>query len=151
MARKGVLGTMNAFKIFLRIIAPIFLLVGALHLFFGLSADVQLGAKIPLEIIADPALDSQNRFYGTSFALYGVLLWFCASDVAKYASVLRRVLWVFFAAGAARLVSASLHGLPPPRIVVLLLSELAMPPVVLWWLSRVLVKIVPQRSRGQKV
>jgi Domain of unknown function (DUF4345) len=130
---------MNAFRIFLRATAPIFLLVCALHLVLGLGADVVLGAKIPIEVIADPALDSQNRFYGISFALYGVLLWLCASDVAKYASVLRRILWVLFAAGAARLVSVVLHGLPPPLVVVLLFGELAMPPVILWWLSRVLV------------
>jgi hypothetical protein len=133
---------MNAFRIFLRAIAPIFLLVGALHLVLGLGADVLLGAKIPIDVIADPALDSQNRFYGISFALYGVLLWLCASDVAKYASVLRSILWVLLAAGAARLVSAFLHGLPPPPVVGLLFFELAMPPVILWWLSRVLVKIV---------
>ena len=62
---------MNAFTRFLRVVAPIFILVGALHLFLGLRADVLLGARLPPEVIADPALDSQNRFYGTSFALYG--------------------------------------------------------------------------------
>src|ERR1700687_580900 len=107
---------MTAFTTFLRVIAPIFILVGALHLFLGLGADLLLGAKIPPEVIADPALDSQNRFYGTSFALYGVLLWVCASNVTKYANVLRCILSVFFAAGVARLVSIGLHGVPPRPI-----------------------------------
>lgn len=126
-----------AFPTFLRVIAPILVLVGALHLVLGLGADSLLGAKLPPEVIADPALDSQNRFYGTSFALYGVLLWLCASDVAKYANVLRCVLWVFFAAGVARLVSIYLHGVPPPPVLVLLMLELIAPPLVLSWLSRV--------------
>jgi hypothetical protein len=129
---------MNAFTRFLRVVAPIFILVGALHLFLGLRADVLLGARLPPEVIADPALDSQNRFYGTSFALYGVLLWVCASNVTKYATVLRCILGVFFAAGVARLVSIGLRGIPPAPILVLMVSELVAPPAVWYWLRQLL-------------
>jgi len=128
---------MRAFAILLRVIAPVFVLVGALHLLLGLGADALLGARVPSEVLADPGLDSQNRFYGTSFTLYGVLLLLCSTDLAKYATVLRCVLWVFFAGGLARLVSILVYGVPPPLIVVLLLSELLGPPPVLWWFSRV--------------
>ena len=128
---------MAAFITFLRVTAPVFLLVGALHLVLGLSADSLLGAKIPPEVIADPGLDSQNRFYGVAFALYGVLFFLSASNLTKYATVLRCVLWVFFASGLARLVSVLIYGVPPTLILGLLLSELIVPPVVLWWLSRV--------------
>lgn len=128
---------MGAFTRFLRIVAPIFIVVGALHLLLGLRADLLLGARLPPEVISDPALDSQNRFYGTSFALYGVLLRLCASNVVKYATVLRCILGVFFAAGVARLVSIGLHGVPPAPILVLLVTELVAPPFVWYWLSRV--------------
>jgi hypothetical protein len=111
--------------------------VAALHLVLGLNADALLGARIPVEVIADPALDSQNRFYGTAFALYGVLLWLCSLDVSKYATVLRCTLWVFFVAGVARLVSIYLHGLPPPLVLALMATEIAAPPIVLVWLARV--------------
>jgi len=121
---------MKTFATFLRVIAPLFLLVGALHLVLGLNADTLLGAKISPAVIAAPGLDSQNRFYGTSFALYGVLLFLCASNLTKYATVLRCVLWVFFAGGLARLVSIVLHGMPPPLVLLLLLSELIAPPLV---------------------
>jgi hypothetical protein len=47
---------------FLKIIAPVPILVGALHLILGLNADVLLGARLPALVIADPTLDSQNRF-----------------------------------------------------------------------------------------
>ena len=80
-------------------------------------------------------LDSQNRFYGVAFTLYGVLLFLCAADIRKYAMVLRCVLWVFFAAGLARLVSIATHGLPPPPVLTLLASELLAPPLIVWWLS----------------
>jgi hypothetical protein len=128
----------SAFTTFLRIVAPILVLVGALHLFLGLNADVMLGARLTADVLADPALDSQNRFYGTSFMLYGVIAWLSATDLVRYATVLRCLLWVLFAAGAARLVSISVRGTPPPLVLVLLALELATPPAVLWWLSRTL-------------
>jgi Domain of unknown function (DUF4345) len=126
------------FAIVLRLVAPIFVMVGALHLVLGVGADVLLGARLPLEALSDPTLDSQNRFYGVAFTLYGVLLFHCASDLRKYATVLRCVLWVFFAAGLARLVSIATHGMPSPLVLGLLASELAAPPLLQLWLSKVL-------------
>jgi Domain of unknown function (DUF4345) len=120
----------------LKLVAPLFFAVGALHLFFGLGAEALLGAHVSTEAMADAALDSQNRFYGTSFTLYGVLLLLCSNDIPKYATVLRCVLWVFFAAGLARLVSIVTHGFPPPLIVGLLAAELLPPPLLVWWLAR---------------
>jgi Domain of unknown function (DUF4345) len=128
---------MQTFALFLRLSAPVFFVVGALHLTLGVGADVLLGAKLSAEAVVDPALDSQNRFYGVSFALDGVLFLVYASNIPKYATVLRCVLWVFFSAGVARLVSIAIHGIPPALVVVLLVSELVLPPVLALWLSRV--------------
>ena len=122
----------------LQIASIVFPLVGALLLGLGVGADVMLGARLPPEALADPALDSQNRFYGVAFTLYGILLYLCATDLRNYSAVLRCVLWVFFAAGLARLVSIVTHGVPPPLIVALLLTELALPPILSLWLSKVL-------------
>jgi len=127
---------MQTLALVLRLSAPIFLLVGALHLALGVGADVLLGAKLAAEAVADPALDSQNRFYGVAFSLYGVLFFVCASNIPKYATVLRCVFWVFFAAGVARLVSIAIHGVPPPLVLALLASELTLPPALAWWLGR---------------
>ena len=127
---------MQIFTLFLRFTAPVFLLVGALHLALGVGADVMLGAKLPSAALSDAVLDSQNRFYGIAFTLYGVLFLICASDLKKYATVLRAVLWVFFAAGLARLVSIAVHGLPSMLVLVLLDTELILPPVLLVWLSK---------------
>ena len=127
---------MQIFTLLLRLTAPVFLLVGALHLALGVGAEVMLGAKLPSAALSDAVLDSQNRFYGIAFTLYGVLFLICASDLHKYATVLRAVLWVFFAAGLARLVSIAVHGLPSMLVLVLLDTELILPPVLLVWLSK---------------
>jgi hypothetical protein len=129
---------MQTLALVLRLSAPVFFIVGALHLTLGLGADVLLGAKLPAEVIADPVLSSQNRFFGVIFMLYGVLFLLCASDIPKYATVLRCLLWVFFAAGLARLVSVAVHGFPSPQVVGLLISELVLPPVLHGWLGKVL-------------
>jgi hypothetical protein len=96
-----------------------------------------LGAKVPAAAISDPTLDSQDRIYGVSFTLSGVLLLLCASDIPRFATVLPCVLWVFFAAGIARLVSIEIYGFPPAPVVALLVVELIVPPALVWWLSRV--------------
>ncbi len=127
-------------SLFLKAIAPIFVGVGLLHVSLGLGADVLLGANIASDALSDPTLDSQNRFYGTAFSLYGVLLFICANDLRRHETVLKAVLWVFFAAGVARLVSIAVYGSPSVPVLVLLGSELLLPPVVLVWLLRVIVK-----------
>jgi hypothetical protein len=128
----------RALSLFLKVAAPVFFIVGAMHLTLGLNADVLLGARLPAEVLSDPTLDSQNRFYGVAFTLYGAMLYLSATDLRKYATVLRCVLWVFFAAGVARFVSIAIYGVPPVPVVVLLGSEVVAPPVLLVWLSRVL-------------
>ena len=131
---------MRSLVLVLKLLAPVFFIVGALHLVLGLGADALLGAKVSAEAMTDPALDSQNRFYAVAFTLYGVLLFLCSTDIPKYATVLRCVLWVFFAAGLARFVSIALHGSPPPMIWLLLVGEVLPPPLLAWWLSRTSIR-----------
>ena len=129
---------MSTLALVLRLGAPVFIFVGALHLVYGLGADVLLGANLPAEAVSDPVLDSQNRFYGIAFTLYGVLLFLCSTNIPKYSAVLKCVIWVFFAAGLARLVSIGIYGMPSTSILLLLASELFLPPFLAVWLSRVL-------------
>ena len=128
---------MHLYSTVLKLLALGFLMVGTLHLVFGLGAEALLGVTVPPEAMTNPGLDSQNRFYGVSFTLYGVLFFLSSTDIPKYATVLRCVLWVFFAAGLARLVSIATHGLPPVLILALLGSELLLPPLLVQWLSKV--------------
>ena len=128
---------MNSFLLVLKLSALMFFLVAALHLILGLQADALLGAQIPTTVMIDPVLDSQNRFYGTSFALYGVMLLVVAADPHKYGLVLHCVLWTLFAGGLARLVAIASHGRPTPPVLGLLVLELVAPPLMLWWFAQV--------------
>jgi hypothetical protein len=127
---------MSNIATFLKVVASVPILVGILHLVLGLQADVLLGARLPASVIADPALDSQNRFYGVAFMLYGVVLFVGGSDLERYLPMVRAALWIFLAAGLARLVSMLLYGLPPPLVMMLLLVEVVATPLLLMWLAR---------------
>lgn len=127
---------MRTLALVLKLLAPIFLVIGAVHLVLGVGADVTLGARLPADALADSALNSQNRFYGVTFTLYGFLLYLCATDLRKYAAVFQWVIWVFFAGGLARVVSVVTHGFPPPLIVGLLVTELVIPPMLAIWFAR---------------
>ena len=125
---------MEFFTIILKVLVPVFLVVGLLHLWLGARADVLLGAKLPPEALSDPAVDSQNRFYGVAYGCYGILLYVCSMDLARYATIFDCVLFATFAGGLARLVSMVTHGRPPPLILALLASELLVPPILVGWL-----------------
>ena len=127
---------MVAFQLTLRIMGGAIILVALTHIVLGPNADVLLGANISHSSLIDPTIDSQNRFYGAAFALYGVILIICSSEVAKYRSMLLWTMLVFFAAGLARLVSAMVVGWPPLIVVLLLVIELLVPPIVIWWLRK---------------
>lgn len=120
-------------KLVLRVIAPGFVLAGLLHVFLGLGADVLLGAHLSPDTLADASLDSQNRYYGISFTIYGVLFWIAAGDLGRYRTVLRILIGWFFLGGLMRLVSIALKGWPSEMVWALALSELILPPI-LWWL-----------------
>lgn len=76
---------MRTFLTVLRLFGGLIFAVGALHLAMGLHADALLGAAIPPAVFDEPTLDSQNRFFGVSFTLYGALLILSASDLHRYA------------------------------------------------------------------
>ena len=131
---------MRAFTIFLKWLAPIPVVVGLLHLLMGPHADVLLGASLPAATLADPVLDSQNRFYGVSFMAYGVLLYLCATDIRKYAPVFVALIGFMFLGGVGRLVSLRLHGVPSPPVIALAAIELLGMPLLLLWFSRLMPK-----------
>jgi hypothetical protein len=103
---------MRAFKVVLKVVAVMFVVVAALHLFFGLQADAMVGASVSLQTAADASLDSQNRFYGVNFSFLGVALYICASDLRRYEPILKSLLGVFFLSGVARVVSWAVRGAP---------------------------------------
>ena len=132
-SRAACVRTMKYMTLILKLLSPIFILVGIMHLTLGPTAEVLLGAQLSSQSLLDPVLDSQNRFYGVSFALYGALFYLCAGDLQKYQAVLKLVLCFFFAGGIARIVSIFVVGVPSHLVLLLLASELLLPPLL--WIS----------------
>jgi Domain of unknown function (DUF4345) len=127
---------MQRLALLLRILAPVFFLIAALHLALGMNADALLGATVSAATAAEPSLSSQNRFYGVAFALYGAVLYLCSKDLRTYAVFFKAAMWVFLLAGVARLVAWVQHGAPAPAVIALLAVELVVPPVLLAWHAR---------------
>jgi hypothetical protein len=121
----------------LKLAALVFFVVAGLHLVLGLGADQLLGAILSPETIAEPTLDSQNRFYGVAFGFYGVALYICAKDLTRFRPILVAALAVFFMAGCARLVSWGAHGAPAPLVTALMAIEIILPPLLYSWLRKV--------------
>lgn len=125
-------------SVVLKLVSPVFVLVGAMHLVLGVNADVMLGAMLDAAAVSDPVLDSQNRFYGVSFTAFGFLLYLCGTNIQKYQVVFRILLGVFFAAGCARFVSIALVGVPSILVLGLLMTEIVLPPLCMIWLHHTL-------------
>ena len=141
---------MRAFVLTLRVLAVVFIAVGASHLLLGLLSDMSLGARVPPDVVADPVLDSQNRFYGVVFAGNGALLWLVARDPARWALVLRIVSWFVFLGGLARVLAMILHGVPTAPVLLLIAIEVVGFPLLLWWHQRVIGTDRPV-SRGAEL
>jgi hypothetical protein len=125
----------------MRVLAAVPLLVGLLHVSFGVAANLQLGALLEPAVLRDPVLDSQDRFQGAVFMGYGVLFYLGLADLKRNASVFR-VAGAFIAlGGVARLLSIALRGLPPAPVLVLVGVEVVLMPLILWWHSRVLARL----------
>ena len=114
----------------LKLLGVAFVLVGLGHVALGPGADMLLGANLSETSRLDPVLDSQNRFYGAAFTLYGVLLYYCSNDLARFLPILQIVFVVFFLSGVARLVSIAVVGWPSGLVMVLLVIEFVLPPVM---------------------
>ena len=110
---------MAALTTLLKFIAPVPILVGLMHLVLGLQTDVLLGANVAAELLNDPVLDSQNRFYGAIFIGYGALIFLGTTNLRQHATLFRILSGGVFLGGLARVVSIALHGVPSTPCLVL--------------------------------
>ena len=108
--------------------------VSVLHLALGLGADRLLGAGVVDAVVRDPGLASQNRFFGVTYGLYAVVLWLAARDIDRYRPVLTSALVITMLGGFARLIPWVLYGPAPPTMIGLFVTEVLIPPVLLFWL-----------------
>ena len=127
---------MKALALALRILSLAFIAVSVLHFCVGMQADAMLGATVSSLTAAEPSLDSQNRFYGVTFSLLGVVLLISSTDLRRYKAMVVATLGVLFAAGIARALAWAIHGAPSPMIVGIACVDLLLPPLLYSWLKR---------------
>ena len=129
-----------ALRVFLSLAGLFILLVGIFHAFSGVRGDWIIGL-VPPETI-DAALDSQNRFYGATFLLHGVLLIYCARDFNRFADILKIVFAVMFFAGCVRGLAVLASGWPTLQVSTLWIAEILLPPIAWLWLNNTLDRAV---------
>lgn len=128
---------MKSFILSLRILSMIFIIVSLLHLYMGIQADATLGAPITTQMASEPSLDSQNRFYGVAFSLFGIALLICSNDLRRYEPMMMATFAVLFLAGIARVVAWTASGAPSELIIDILYADLLLPPIFYFWYKKI--------------
>lgn len=131
---------MKSYQYTLRVFAVAIWAIALVHIAFGVYSETFLGSGISQTSVSDPNLDSQNRFYGAAFSIYGVVLWLSSSNPERYSVILEWSLLVFFLAGLTRLLSITLVGMPTTTIIGLTAIELVTPPLLYFWKRRLQVE-----------
>ena len=119
----------------------------SLQIFFGLFGStvvfiallhIALGpAAIPGSVPINATMDSEDRFYATMFAAYGVALLWCIKDIERKSQVVYFLALTFFVGGLARLVSIAGVGLPHPFFIAMTVLELLIPFFIVFMQARV--------------
>ena len=123
----------KSLQIFLGLFGITAILIASLHVVLGPSA-------IPGSIPVNPTMDSEDRFYATLFAAYGVALLWCIKDIENKSKIVYFLALTFFMGGLARLVSIAAVGLPNTFFIAMTVLELLIPFFMVFAQSRILRK-----------
>ncbi|MEU8890019.1 DUF4345 domain-containing protein [Streptomyces sp. NPDC048442] len=115
----------TALKVLARIMGFSCVAIGVLHIVAG-------NAAIPGGESAGPTIDSLGRFFGAIFAGYGLAWLWAARQSPVPAAAVRALAAIFLLGAAGRLLSLATAGQPHSFQIVLLVIELALPPVYFW-------------------
>lgn len=129
---------MKSYQLTLKVLSLGILGIALIHITLGISSETLLGSGVSTRSLADPNLDSQNRFYGATFALFTVVFWLGSTDLVKYRLLLIGGFAVFFVGGLARIVSMIVVGQPSEAVILLTAIEIVGPPGMYLWLNHVL-------------
>ncbi len=106
---------------------------GAACVAIALLHIVQGPAAIPGSVPVNATMDSEDRFYATLFLGFGAALIWAARDLAARRGTFLALLAVFFLGGLARVISWIAVGPPGDIFIAIIVVELILPPVFLWW------------------
>ena len=120
----------KSLQVFLCLFGITAIFIASLHIVLGTSA-------IPGSIPVNATMDSEDRFYATLFAAYGVALLWCTKDIERKSMVVYSLAVTFFIGGLARLVSIAAVGLPNTFFIAMTVLELLIPFFMVFMQSRV--------------
>jgi hypothetical protein len=120
----------KSLQVFLGLFGITAILIASLHVVLGPSA-------IPGSVPVNPTMDSEDRFYATLFAAYGVALLWCIKDIENKSKIVYFLALTFFIGGLARLVSIAAVGLPNAFFVAMTALELLIPLFMVFAQSRI--------------
>lgn len=131
---------MRKFQVTLYILAVIPILTGLLDLALGLRAIESFSEGLSSIFFDDELFNAQYRFLGGVWLSIGVLLYLAATDLKKYSTMLKVVLWGIFAGGIGRAMTVLQFGLPENSAgAAFVLGNMAIETVgmlgLLWWHS----------------
>ena len=110
----------KSFQVFLGLFGITVIFIASLHIVLGPSA-------IPGSVPVNATMDSEDRFYATLFAAYGVALLWCIKDIERKSMVVYFLALTFFVGGLTRLVSIAAVGLPNTFFIAMTVLELLIP------------------------
>ena len=120
----------KSLQVFLGLFGITATFIASLHIVLGPSA-------IPGSIPVNATMDSEDRFYATLFAAYGVALLWCIKNIERKSMVVYFLALTFLVGGLARLVSMAAVGLPNAFFTVMTMLELLIPFVMAFMQSRI--------------
>ena len=110
----------KSLQVFLSLFGVTAIFIASLHIVLGPSA-------IPGSISVNATMDSEDRFYATLFAAYGVALLWCIKGIEHKGRVVYFLALTFFVGGLARLASMVAVGLPNTFFIAMTVLELLIP------------------------
>ena len=129
----------KSLQVFLGLCGMTAIFIASLHIVLGPQA-------IPGSIPVNATMDSEDRFFATLFAAYGVALLWCIKDIERKSTVVYFLALTFFIGGLARLVSMAAVGPPDTFFIAMTVLELLIPFFMAFMQSRIAKDTDAQRG-----